>query len=234
LLHLGTGVEKLIIDQRACLDQYDPQRKIGLIVDEWGIWHPPTPGKPLNHLWQQNTLRDALLAAMTLDTFNRHADKVIMANIAQIVNVLQAMLLTEGDRMIRTPTYHVFDLYQSHQGGTAVRVDVASREVKFALGDTTAAMPVVSASASTKNGQLTLSIVNLHASLPAEVEIDLRGRSIGDASITTLSHSDLTAHNTFDNPDELIPQHQPPISPGSKWMQTLPPASVTVVGGKVL
>jgi alpha-N-arabinofuranosidase len=233
LLHLGTGVEKLIVDQRTCLDQYDPQRKIGLIVDEWGTWHPPTPGKALNHLWQQNTLRDALVAAMTLDTFNRHADKVIMANIAQVVNVLQAMVLTDGDRMLRTPTYHVFDLYQSHQGGTSVRIDVASREVKFPVADTTAAMPVVSASASVKNGQLTLSIVNLHASLPAEVEIDLRGRSIGDGSIATLTHADLAGHNTFDCPDELSPKLDRFPSLARAWIQTLPPATVIVIRGKL-
>jgi alpha-N-arabinofuranosidase len=156
-----------------------------------------------------------------------------MANIAQVVNVLQAMVLTEGDRMLRTPTYHVFDLYQSHQGGTSLRVDVASREVKFAAGDTINKLPAVSSSASIKNGQLTLSIVNVHATLPMEVEIDLRGRAMSDASISTLTHSDLAAHNTFENPSELVPQHVRLLNTGSKWMQTLPPASVTVIRGKI-
>src|SRR5437868_10729350 len=106
-------MERLIHDQRALMDRFDPQRKIGLIVDEWGTWHLPTPGRNPHHLWQQNTLRDALVAALTLDIFNRNADKLIMANVAQTVNVLQAMVLTEGQKMITTPTYHVFEMYRS-------------------------------------------------------------------------------------------------------------------------
>ena len=233
LLKLGTAAEQLILDQRACLDEFDPQRKIGLILDEWGTWHPPTPGMPLNHLWQQNTLRDALLAAMTLDTFNKHADKLIMANIAQVVNVLQAMVLTEGDRMLRTPTYHVFDLYQSHQGGTSVRVEASSKEVRFAAGDAMETMPTVSASASIKNGWLTLSVVNIHTRFPAEMEIDLRGRKVGDVTIDVLSHDDLAAHNTFESPDELVPRREMMASPGSAWTQAFAPASVTVIRGRV-
>lgn len=232
-LYLGSGVEQLIIDQRACLDEFDPGRKIGLVIDEWGTWHPPTTGKPLNHLWQQNTLRDALLAAMTLDTFNRHADKVVMGNIAQVVNVLQAMVLTEGNRMLRTPTYHIFDLYQSHQGGTSVRVDVATRDVRFPIREAVEKLPTISASASIKNGELTLSIVNINNSLPAEIEIDFRGGPLADASVHTLSHSDLAAHNTFDHPDELAPQHAVLPTTGSNWTQTLPPASVVVVRAKM-
>jgi alpha-N-arabinofuranosidase len=233
LLHLGAAVEQLILDQRACLDEFDPQRKIGLILDEWGTWHPPTPGTPLNHLWQQNTLRDALLAAMTLDTFNRHADKLIMANIAQVVNVLQAMVLTDGDRMVRTPTYHVFDLYQSHQGGMSVRVETECKEVRFAAGEATAVMPTVSASASVKDGLLTLSVVNNHTRFPAEMEIELRAGRLGDATIDTLTHEDLTAHNTFDAPDAVLPICDRMVPPGSQWVQTFAPASVTVIRGRI-
>lgn len=233
LLHRGTAIEKLILDQRAALDEFDPQRKIGLILDEWGTWHPQTPGTPANHLWQQNTLRDALLAAMTLDTFHKHADKVIMANIAQVVNVLQAMLLTDGDRMIRTPTYHVFDLYKSHQGGTSLRMEVDSREVRFPVGELIQTMPAVSASASVKGRELTLSVVNNHTRLPAEMEINLRGGSLGDAVLACISHSDLTAHNTFESPDALVPIKEQLAAPGSKWMHTFPPASVTVIRATV-
>jgi alpha-N-arabinofuranosidase len=233
LLHRGTAIEQLILDQRTALDEFDPQRKIGLILDEWGTWHPATPGTPANHLWQQNTLRDALLAAMTLDTFNRHADKLIMANIAQIVNVLQAMLLTDGDRMLRTPTYHVFDLYQSHQGATSLRVENASREVRFTVGDAAQTLPTISSSASVKNGHLTLSIVNVHSRLPAEIEINLRGAALGNLSVQTLSHEDLAAHNTFDMPDFLVPQKEQSPPPGSIWTQTVPAASVTVIRGPV-
>jgi alpha-N-arabinofuranosidase len=229
LLHKGTGVEKLILDQRGCMDEFDPQRKIGLIVDEWGTWHPPTPGKPVNHLWQQNSLRDALLAAMTLDTFNRHADKVIMGNIAQVVNVLQAMVMTDGDRMFRTPTYHVFEMYKSHQGGTSLKFDLATRDVKFPLGDAVATLPALSASGSIRDGKLTLSIVNTHASLPAEIEIILRGGSGGRMSVKRLTSSDLAAHNTFDNPDHLVPTTSQVEAMGNSLTITLPPASVTML-----
>ena len=116
------------------MDEFDPQRQIGLVIDEWGTWHLPTPGRDPQRLWQQNTLRDALVAAITLDTFNRHADKLVMCNIAQTVNVLQSMCLTEGERMLLTPTYHVFDLYQPHQGATALRTTVESPDVPFAVG----------------------------------------------------------------------------------------------------
>jgi alpha-N-arabinofuranosidase len=229
LLHKGAGVEKLILDQRACMDEFDPQRRIGLIVDEWGTWHPPTPGKPLNHLWQQNSLRDALLAAMTMDTFNRHADKLIMGNIAQVVNVLQAMVLTDGDRMLCTPTYHAFDMYKSHQGGTSVKFDLETRDVRFPIGDTITTLPALSASASTRNGKLTLSIVNVHATLPAEVEITTRGGELGNLTLRTLSSSELTAHNTFDQPQYLQPVSSAVAASGSRVILTLPPASITVI-----
>jgi alpha-N-arabinofuranosidase len=109
------------------MDGFDPQRKIGLIIDEWGTWQPAAPGRNPGHLWQQNTIRDALVAALTLDIFNRHADKVVMANIAQVINVLQAMILTDGDRMLLTPTYHVYNMYQSHQGGQSLRTSSRGR-----------------------------------------------------------------------------------------------------------
>ena len=105
------SIEDLIIQQRAVLDGYDPKREIGLIIDEWGTWHPVEEGAPDYGLYQQNTMRDAIVAALSLNTFNRHADKVVMTNIAQIVNVLQAMILTQGAKMLLTPTYHVYAMY---------------------------------------------------------------------------------------------------------------------------
>src|SRR5204863_4942092 len=104
LLERAAGIEDVIRLHREIMDEFDPQRKIQLIVDEWGTWHPPTPGRNPAFLWQQNTLRDALVAAITLNIFNRHADKIAMANIAQTLNVLQALLLTEKGKVIRTPT----------------------------------------------------------------------------------------------------------------------------------
>ena len=98
------------------MDRYDPEKRVGLIVDEWGTWYDVEPGTNPGFLYQQNTMRDALVAAITLNIFNRHCDRVVMANLAQTVNVLQSVLLTEGDKVVLTPTYHVFDLYKAHQG----------------------------------------------------------------------------------------------------------------------
>jgi alpha-N-arabinofuranosidase len=230
LLHNAVGVEQLIVEQRALMNEMPAARHVGLILDEWGTWHPPTLGKWVNHLWQQNTLRDALVAALTLDLFNRHADKLVMANIAQVTNVLQAMVLTDGDRMALTPTYHVFDLYKHHQAGTSLRTVVTCGEVRFAKGNAVAKLPILSASASVKAGQLTLSVVNVHTSWPIQATLDLSGRTLADVTIDTLTDDDLTAHNTFDAPDRLTPRR---AAPHDAMTHSFPPASVTVIRGRL-
>ena len=230
LLEKATRMEKLVLEQRALLDRFDPQRKIGLIIDEWGTWHLATPGRNPAHLWQQNTLRDALVAAITLDVFNRHADKLVMANIAQTVNVLQAMVLTQGEKMITTPTYHVFELYRTHQGGRSLRTSFEAPAISFAAGDEKRQMVGLSGSASLKGDLLTLSVVNAHASLPAEATLDLQGSRLSEATLSTLTHSHLNAHNTFEQPNALRPS-------SGTWEPTerhvFPPASVTVIRGRL-
>ena len=99
------------------MDKYDPQKRVGLVVDEWGTWYDVEPGTNPGFLYQQNTLRDALVAAINFHIFQRHADRVAMANIAQMINVLQAMILTDKEKMVLTPTYHVFEMFKVHQGG---------------------------------------------------------------------------------------------------------------------
>ncbi len=230
LLHNAAGVERLIVDQRALMDSMPIAKPVGLILDEWGTWHPPTPGTGVNHLWQQNTLRDAVVAALTLDTFHRHADKLVMANIAQVANVLQAMVLTDGDRMALTPTYHVFDLYRSHQGGTSLRTAVTCGEVRFAKDGAVARLPTLSASASVKDGWLTLSVTNAHTAWPIEATLDLAGRTPADFTVDTLADDDLAAHNTFDAPARLVPTRS---TPGFTGTHTFPPASVTVLRGRL-
>jgi alpha-N-arabinofuranosidase len=231
LLHNATGAEQLIVEQRAAMDEFPRGKGVGLILDEWGTWHPPTAGTAANHLWQQNTLRDGVVAALTLDLFNRHADKLAMANIAQVANVLQAMVLTDGDRMALTPTYHVFDLYQHHQAGTSVRTDIACGEVRFAKDGAVAKLPILAGSASVKDGQLTLSVVNVHATWPIEATIGLSGRALADVTVDTLADDDLAAHNTFDAPDRLTPRRTTPPFTGT---HTFPPASVTVIRGRLV
>jgi alpha-N-arabinofuranosidase len=226
LLHKAAGVEQLICEQRAILDEFDPQRKIGLILDEWGTWHPPTPGRNPQHLWQQNTLRDALVAAITLDTFNRNADKLVMANIAQAVNVLQALFLTEEEKLVLTPTYHVFDMYQPHQGGRGVRIEIESPAAGFAVGEEKRTVSTLAGSASIKGNVLTLSVTNAHARLPVDAEIDLKGVQPRAGLLTTLTDADIHGYNSFERPAALMPV-QSPVTFETGARITLPPASVS-------
>jgi alpha-N-arabinofuranosidase len=229
LLERAALVEKLIIEQRAKMDEFDPPRKVGLMIDEWGTWHKPTPGKPV--LWQQSTLRDALVAAITLDTFNRHCEKLAMCNIAQVVNVLQSMILTEGDRMILTPTFHVFEMYKAHHGARNVRVTIESDDVSFAVGDQRHSMKALSGSASLKDDVLTLSITNCHANVPAEVTIEFAGAEVSEAQLTVLCDADITAHNRFDHQRRLVPLEQSFDPSNSRRM--VPSASVNVMTAKL-
>jgi alpha-N-arabinofuranosidase len=227
LLAASLEIEDLILQQRALLDEVDPERAIGLVIGEWGVWHPPTPGQP--PLWQQSALRDGLITALTLDVFHRHADKVVMATLAQTVNVLHALILTDGERLVRTPSYHVFDLYQGHRGGQSLRVDFAAEEISGAAPNAEQALPMLQGSASMKGSTLTLSVVNLHSENPVDAEITIDGGTAGEVAVAWLSHDDLRAHNTFDQPNTVIlrraTQAVPPAGP---WRHTFPPASVSV------
>jgi alpha-N-arabinofuranosidase len=229
LLCKATLMEPLVLQQRALMDAFDPERKIGLIVDEWGTWHPPTPGHNPAFLWQQNTVRDALVAALTLDIFNRHADKVVMTNIAQTINVLQALLLTDEEKMIKTPTYHVYDLYKAHMGGAAVRTLVEgplNADLKADLN----AFAQVSGSASIRDRTLTLTLVNSSATEPVEATLRLHGGRAASASAAGLAFSDgdIRAHNTFDDPEVVtLAERIAGAIDASASVVTLSPASVT-------
>ncbi len=228
LLEKAARVEQLILDQRTLMDCFDPQRRIALILDEWGTWHFPTPGRNPAHLWQQSTLRDALVAAITLDAFNRHADKLAMANIAQMVNVLQALILTDGDRMLLTPTYHVYDLYREHQGARSVRVQIEAPAVAFAVGAERRQIPGLLASASTRGDQLLLTVVNPHATFPIECEIRIERAKAREASAQVLTHDELTAHNTFDAPQNVTPE-EVLVEAAAEWRFTFAARSVTAI-----
>jgi alpha-N-arabinofuranosidase len=229
LLEKSTRMEKLILDQRAAMDQFDPQRKIGLIVDEWGTWHPAPPERKPGHLWQQqSTLRDGLVAAITLDCFNRHAEKVVMANIAQIVNVLQSLILTDGDKMVLTPTYHVFDLYQCHQNATAVRSEIQTAHVRFPTPAGEKELPILAGSATIKGNLLQLSLVNSHATESADVRIDLDGPRPKFVTRRSISAESLTAHNTYDEPDVVRITDDGATPVGAELRFTLKPASVNL------
>ena len=229
LLHRASLIEDLVVQQRAIMDGYDPERRIGLILDEWGTWHPPTQGRNSRFLWQQNTLRDALVAALTLDVFNRHADKVVMGNIAQTINVLQAMILTEEEKMLTTPTYHVYHMYTPHQGARSLRVSLEAESISFKAQNDDQSLRGLTGSASLKENSLFLTVVNPHADVPMEANILLRGGEAMSASASVLAHDDIHAHNTFESPDAVVPIEGPLSIGGSTFHHTFPPASVTAL-----
>jgi alpha-L-arabinofuranosidase len=229
LIAQGLRMEALVVQQRAAMDAYDPQRRIGLIVDEWGTWHPVEAGTNPAFLYQQNSLRDGLVAATTLDIFNRHADKVVMANIAQMVNVLQAMVLTQGEGLLVTPTGYVYQMYAPHQGGTAVRTRLETEETSFERGGKSESLPCVAGSASVKGGTLFLTLTNAHASQAAAVKVSLLGGARAQQAQASRLSGEVHAHNTFEQPEALTPQPVEVQALGGAFTLELPPASVTAV-----
>jgi alpha-N-arabinofuranosidase len=229
LIARGLKMEDLVVQQRAAMDAYDPERKIGLIVDEWGTWHPPEPGRNPRFLYQQNTLRDALVAATTLDIFNRHADKVMMANIAQTINVLQAMILTHEEQMLLTPTYHVYEMYAPHQGGAAVRTVIESDAVSFEVDGQAQELGGVSGSASLKDQTLFLTLTNSHAGHEAEVTLGLLGGAVANGGTARVLTGEIHAHNTFEVPETIQPTPMALKLEGRDLVLNLPPASVVAV-----
>lgn len=196
------------------MDKYDPEKRVGLIVDEWGTWYNVEPGTNPGFLYQQNSIRDAMVAAVTLNIFHKHADRVHMANIAQMINVLQSMLLTEGDKIVKTPTYHVFDLYQDHM--EAQLVD--------SYGDVE---EHVSYTASKKDGKVTISICNYD--LEATRDLTFTGpSSVVKAEFITADTMD--AHNTFENPSVVEKREFAGYEATENGLKvSLPPMSVATI-----
>lgn len=179
------------------MDHYDPEKKVAMAVDEWGIWVDNEPGTAPGYLYQQNTMRSALCAALMLHIFHKYADRIRVANLAQTINVLQAILLTEGGDMIKTPTYHVFDLLKDHQGANFVPV-TWEREPEAIQKN----LPHVDLSSSVKEDTLTVSLINLSAQREAVVELALLPAKPVSA-IGRLMSGEPTAHNTFADPNHV-------------------------------
>lgn len=219
------GIEEVIVKNIAVMDKYDPQKRVGLMVDEWGTWYDKEPGA--SALYQQNTMRDAVVAALNLNIFQRHADRVRMANIAQMVNVLQAMILTDGERMVLTPTYHVFRMYRVHQGATLIPVELAAPE--YRLGQ--ASVPALSASASRDaEGRLHLSLVNLDPNRAAEVAVSVAGAAVKTVAVEALTAPAMNAMNTFERPDAVRPARFDRYNlQGPQLGITVPPKSIVVL-----
>lgn len=199
----GLVMDELIRKHSTIMDKYDPAQKVALIVDEWGTWYAVEPGTHPRFLYQQNSIRDAIVAATSLDIFNRHCDRVRMANIAQTVNVLQAMILTQGEQMIRTPSYHVFEMYSVHQDATLVPSDVQSERYEF--GEYS--VPAVSASASIDgDGKLHVTLSNANPHKEIAVNLFVRGMKASQVTGRVLQGETMNAHNTFDQPNVVTPQ----------------------------
>jgi alpha-N-arabinofuranosidase len=218
-------IDEFIQKHSAIMDKYDPQKRVGLLVDEWGTWYDSEPGT--GGLYQQNTMRDAVVAGINLNIFHRHADRVKMTNIAQMVNVLQAMILTDKERMVLTPTYHVFRMYRVHQGAALIPVELTAPEYRLEQ----ASVPSLHASASRDaEGRLHLSIVNLDPVRAAEVATTLTGPAVKSVTGEVLTAPAMNAMNTFDRPEAVRPaRFDGHKLQGSQLTLSLPPKSVVVL-----
>jgi alpha-N-arabinofuranosidase len=220
-------MEELIAKHTAIMEKTDPDRKVALVVDEWGGWYDVEPGTNPAFLYQQNTMRDAMIAGVTLNIFNNHCDRVKMANLAQTVNVLQAVVLTSEEKMIVTPTYHVMEMYTVHHD--AVRLPVAVTTAPFMLGRDS--LPAVSVSASKdRRGVVHISLVNIDADQAHDAALEIQGSPRHSVSGRILTSGRIQDHNTFDAPENVKPA---PFTgariEGGTVKLRIPPVSVVVL-----
>lgn len=220
-------MEELVTRHSAIMDKYDPKKKVAIAVDEWGGWYDVEPGTNPGFLYQQNTMRDAMIAGTTLNIFNNHCDRVRMANLAQIINVLQAVILTDEEKMILTPTYHVMEMYNVHQDATMLPITLNSADYKMGKEK----LKAVSASASKdKNGLTHISLVNIDAHAAQEVSINVNGASYTTVTGRILTSDRLQNYNSFENPEKIKPTAFTGASLSSNSLKVkLPPFSVVVL-----
>jgi alpha-N-arabinofuranosidase len=216
-------LDRQLKDVIGIMDTFDPQRQTALYVDEWGAWYQPEPGSTPGFLYQQNTLRDAHVAALTFNIFHKYTDRIKMANIAQMINVLQAVILTDNERMILTPTYHAFDLYRPFM--EAVPYPATVSQAQYTFGDIV--LPLVDVSAARgRDGRMYLAIVNTDPHRAVTVRTNLSGRS---ATGRILVAGRMDAHNSFDNPDALRPEPFSGSVQDDRIVVQMPPMGVAVV-----
>ena len=222
-------IEQLLTRHSTVMDRHDPRRRVGLVLDEWGTWWDVEPGTNPGFLYQQNTLRDALVASVHFDAFHRHADRLVMANIAQTVNVLQAMLLTDPETgaLVKTPTFHVFAMNVGHHDAQALEAHVVDGETRAVDGRD---LPMISASASTKDGAALVSLSNLDADRPRTVVLDLRGRAVEGWSARLLTADSTAAHNVPGQPENVAPVDFDGVRTHARGLEVeLPPHSYATV-----
>ncbi|HKB43236.1 MAG TPA: alpha-L-arabinofuranosidase C-terminal domain-containing protein, partial [Chitinophagaceae bacterium] len=195
-------MEELVSGHAAIMDKYDQRKKVAMAVDEWGGWYDVEPGTNGAFLFQQNTMRDAMIAGTTLNTFNNHCDRVRMANLAQCINVLQAVILTNEEKLVLTPTYHVMEMYNVHQDALMLPLTVSSNDYKMGKEK----LKAISASASRdKNGITHISLVNVDANNAQDVSIEISGANYKSVAGRILTSDKIQNYNSFDNPDKIKP-----------------------------
>lgn len=216
-------MEELVNRHSKIMDKYDPDKKVGLLVDEWGTWHDVEPGTNPGFLYQQNTMRDALVAGINLNIFNKHSNRVVMTNIAQVVNVLQAVILTEGGKMLLTPTYHVYDLYKNHQDADLLESSLKTRE----SGIDNAMVPNLHESVSMDNlGNVHITLCNLSLTESRFVRTEFIGKEVNAVSGRILT-GEKDAHNTFEYPEKVKPVEFKDFKITYDGLEfTIPPVSV--------
>lgn len=228
ILREGDRMESMINGHWQAMGEFDPEHEVKLVVDEWGPWYRPgsemTAGDQIE---QTPTLRDAVFSAMTLDTFNRHPEKVTMAACAQLINCLNSLYLAHEDKFCVTPVGHVFQMYAAHQGGQGLRAIFSAPTVTYDRDGKPASFWGLKGSASLHDKELVLTVVNPHVKEPRQTEIGVRGASVRSATATTLTHSDIHAHNSFAERDIVGPRNQSVEIKGELVTCTIPPASVT-------
>ena len=220
-------MDELVQKHAAVMDKYDPQKRVAMVVDEWGGWYDVEPGTNPGFLYQQNTMRDAMIAGVTLNIFNNHADRVRFANLAQAVNVLQSVILTNEEKILLTPTYHVMEMYNVHQDAKLIPITVTSGDYTFGNEK----LKAISASASKDStGTIHISLVNIDLKNTADVSINLQGGKFNNLTGRILSSGDINDHNTFDNPNKIKPAVFTGASlNGNNINVKLPPFSVVVL-----
>ena len=222
-LHYTLDIDRQLKDVIAIMDRHDPKKQTALYVDEWGAWYQPEKGSTPGFLYQQNTLRDAQVAALSFNIFHRYTDRIKMANIAQMINVLQAIILTDKEKMILTPTYHAFDMYRPFMEATPYPASTSAAAYKF--GDIT--LPLIDVSAARgKDGKLYLAIVNTDPKRAVRVRTNLTGKA---ASGQILASDRMDAHNSFDNPNALVPRPFRGEMVDGRLVVQMPPMGVAVV-----
>ncbi|HKH61026.1 MAG TPA: alpha-L-arabinofuranosidase C-terminal domain-containing protein [Flavitalea sp.] len=220
-------MDSLVINHSAIMDKYDPQKRIALVVDEWGGWYNVEAGTNPGFLYQQNTMRDAMIAGVTLNIFHKHADRVRIANLAQTINVLQAVILTDKERMILTPTYHVLEMYNVHQDATVLGLKLSTNDYVFNGQN----LPAVSASASKDStGVIHVSLVNIDPNKTQKVSLNINTEKMNSVTGRVLASKKVQDYNSFNEPEKIKPAVFKDVILDKKSLSvTLPPASVVVL-----